>query len=95
MKVWVVQFIPRGMLCSECNAEIYGVFDSYKKAKECALYELKNDLEFNDFVVNAEEFDNFENHNKEHEDIHIMVFADFEENYSEYYMLSIIPMGVK
>lgn len=93
MKVWLVKFDPYGM--DYCKSEIYGVFDSYKKAKECALYELKNDLEFNDFVVNAEEFDNFENHNKEHEDIHILVFADKEENYSEYYMLSIIPMEVK
>ena len=92
MKVWVVKFDPYGLAC---KSEIYGVFDSYKKAKERALYELKNDLECNDFVVNAEEYDNFENHNKEHEDIHIMVFADYEENYDEYYMLSIIPMEVK
>ena len=95
MKVWVVQFVPDNIAKNYCQTRIYGVYDSYQKAKEKAIYEIDEDIRCNDFVVNKEVYEDFKNYNKEHEDISIEVFADREENYSEYYTISIIPMNVE
>lgn len=95
MKIWVVQFVPDNIATNYCQTEIYGVYNSYQKAKEKAIYEINEDVRCNNFVVNEYDYDNFKNHSNEQEKVSIDVFADREENYSEYYTISIIPMELQ
>ena len=95
MRVWVVELTPRGTLTWDIWGGILGVFDTFEKAKQRAVYEINEDVRCNDFFVDEEAFDNFENHNKEHEDIKIEVFADKVENYNSYYVIGIIPKVIE
>lgn len=95
MVVWVVQSVPYGVMLNYANTSIEGVFNTFKKAQERALEIVKRDIKFNNYKVNKYEFDNFENHFKIYEDISIDVFADKDENYNEYYTLSIISKVVE
>lgn len=95
MKVWLVEFNPRGTLVYDCFDEIWGVYDSFEKAKKKVLKEIKYDIERNDFVAIEEDYENLVNHNNENVSVSIEMFRDEEENYNEYYILSIHPHEVE
>lgn len=95
MKVFVLEFIPYGKLNEITTARIEGVFDNYKKAISKGLEMIQIDQIFDDFVVNDEMLDNFENHNREYISNHIEVYRYNINNYEEYYKLNIYPVEVE
>lgn len=95
MKVWLVEFNPKGTLVFRCCKDIWGIYDSFEKAKKRALEEIRYDIEEHDFVAIEEDYENLVNHNNENVSVSIEMFRDEEENYNEYYILSIHPHEVE